>query len=250
MSHRKRRHLHGRPLPASFSNPCDLRAGGAPLSTVSVPVQTEAASVDPWSFATRIAFRFCFVYFGLYCLSTQILTSLLANPKYDFPDPSSIPPWKQIIAFTATRIFRHKAALVFTGSGSGDKTVDFVLTFCILIVSLLATLIWSLLDRRRTRYPALHRWFLLLIRFSLASQMLIYGFDKAFPLQMPFPGLFTLIEPFGNMSPMGVLWSSVGASQPYEIAAGCFEILGGLLLFFPRTVTLGALVSLVDMSYV
>jgi uncharacterized membrane protein YphA (DoxX/SURF4 family) len=139
---------------------------------------------------------------------------------------------------------------VFTGSGSGDKTVDFVLTFCILIVSLLATLIWSLLDRRRITYPVLHRWFLLFIRFSLASQMLVYGFDKAFPLQMPAPGLFTLIEPFGNMSPMGVLWSSVGASTPYEIAAGCFEILGGLLLFFPRTVTLGALISLVDMSYV
>ena len=114
----------------------------------------------------------------------------------------------------------------------------------------LATLVWSLLDRRRTSYPALHRWFFLFIRFALASQMLIYGFDKAIPLQMPAPGLFTLIEPFGNMSPMGVLWSSVGASPGYEIAAGCLEILGGLLLFFPRTVTLGALISLADMSYV
>ena len=80
--------------------------------------------------------------------------------------------------------------------------------------------------------------------------MLVYGFDKAFPLQMPFPGLVALNEPFGNMSPMGILWSSVGASPPYEIAAGCLEILGGLLLFFPPTVTLGALVCFADMSYV
>jgi hypothetical protein len=80
--------------------------------------------------------------------------------------------------------------------------------------------------------------------------MLSYGFAKAIPLQMTFPGLFTLIEPFGNMSPMGVLWSSIGASQPYEIAAGCLEIIGGLLLFVPRTTTLGALISLADMSYV
>jgi hypothetical protein len=49
---------------------------------------------------------------------------------------------------------------------------------------------------------------------------------------------------------MGVLWSSVGASHPYEIAAGCIELLGGFLLFIPRTVTLGALISLADMSYV
>src|SRR5581483_8626940 len=108
----------------------------------------------------------------------------------------------------------------------------------------------SLVDRRRLSYPVLHRWFFLFLRFALAGQMLTYGFAKAVPLQMPFPGLFTLVEPYGNMSPMGVLWSSVGASQPYEIFAGCMEILGGLLLFFPRTVTLGALVSLADMSYV
>ena len=80
--------------------------------------------------------------------------------------------------------------------------------------------------------------------------MLSYGFAKAVPLQMPFPGLFTLVEPFGNFSPMGVLWSSVGASQHYEIAAGCLELLGGLLLFIPRTTTLGALISLADMTYV
>jgi hypothetical protein len=80
--------------------------------------------------------------------------------------------------------------------------------------------------------------------------MLTYGFVKAVPMQMPAPLLTTLTEPFGDLSPMGVLWSSVGASQPYEIFAGCLEILGGLLLIIPRTVTLGVLVSLADMTYV
>ena len=204
----------------------------------------------PWTLPTRIAFRFCLVYFGLYCLSTQIITSLLTNPKYDFPDPSGIPPWRQIITFTATHVFHHKTPLVFTGSGSGDKTVDYVLMFCLLVFSLIATALWSVLDRRRTSYSGLHKWFLLFLRFSLAGQMLSYGFAKAVPLQMPFPSLFTLVEPFGNFSPMGVLWSSVGASQPYEIAAGCLELLAGLLLLIPRTATLGTLIALADMSYV
>ena len=159
------------------------------------------------------------------------------------PDPSAIPPWRPIITFTATRIFHHKAPLVFTGSGSGDKTVDFVLMICLLVVSVLGTFLWTLLDRRRPSYPALHKWFFLFLRIALASQMLTYGVDKAVPLQMPFPGLITLLEPFGNMSPMGVLWSSVGASQPYEIFAGCMEILGGLLLLFPAP-SLSALSSL------
>lgn len=46
---------------------------------------------------------------------------------------------------------------------------------------------------------------------------------------------------------MGVLWASIGASQAYEIFAGCAELTGGFLLMFPRTAALGALVSLADM---
>jgi hypothetical protein len=70
------------------------------------------------------------------------------------------------------------------------------------------------------------------------------------PLQMPFPYLTTLVKHYGTFSPMGVLWSSIGASQAYEIFAGCAESLGGLLLIFPRTVLLGALVCLADMTQV
>jgi len=69
---------------------------------------------------------------------------------------------------------------------------------------------------------------------------------KAIPLQMPAPGLTRLLEPFGNFSPMGVLWYSIGASRPYEIFAGCAELAGGILLLIPQTATLGALICLAD----
>ena len=74
--------------------------------------------------------------------------------------------------------------------------------------------------------------------------MVSYGTAKAIPLQMPAPGLTRLLEPYGNFSPMGVLWYSIGASRPYEIFAGCAELLGGILLFVPRLALLGALVAL------
>ena len=80
--------------------------------------------------------------------------------------------------------------------------------------------------------------------------MFLYGLAKAIPLQMPFPFLTRLLEPYGNFSPMAVLWSSVGASPSYEIFAGCAETLGGILLLPPRTTTLGALVCLADMIQV
>jgi hypothetical protein len=140
--------------------------------------------------------------------------------------------------------------LVYGGSGSGDKTFDWVAAFCLLICAILATLIWSGLDRRRENYASLYKWFRVCIRFALASQMFSYGLAKAVPLQMPFPYLTTLLEPYGNFSPMGVLWSSVGASPVYEIFAGSAEMLAGVLLIFPRTTTLGVLVCLIDSAYI
>src|SRR6202046_5549488 len=73
---------------------------------------------------------------------------------------------------------------------------------------------------------------------------------KFVPRQMPFPYLTKLLEPYGNFSPMGVLWSSIGASPAYEIFAGSAEFLGGILVLIPRTRTLGALVCLADMIQV
>jgi hypothetical protein len=49
---------------------------------------------------------------------------------------------------------------------------------------------------------------------------------------------------------MGVLWASIGASPAYEIFAGSAELIGGLLLVFPRTAIFGALVCLADMTQV
>jgi hypothetical protein len=157
-----------------------------------------------WSAATRVAFRFCFVYFSLYCLLTQILTSLVPLPNVDVPDPSTLWPTRQIVTWMAVHLFGVTKPLVYF-SGSGDKTFDWVLLFCMLVVSVIATAIWSVLDRKRENYVTLYKWFRLAIRICLAGQMFVYGWAKAVPLQMPFPYLTKLVEPYGNFSPMGVL---------------------------------------------
>ena len=211
---------------------------------------SEDPSVVQWSAAKRVIFRLCFVYFGLFCLSTQILSGLLLAASDDFADPATYPPMRQMVIWTAKHVFRVKTELVYTGSGSGDKTFDWVLAFCLLVIAVAATIVWSAMDRRRANYVTLHKWFRVFIRFCLAGQMIGYGLAKAVPLQMSFPLLTKLVEHYGNLSPMGVLWSSIGASQAYEIFAGCAETLGGLLLIAPRTATLGALVCLADLTQV
>ena len=227
------------------------------LTTAVQPVESAVAieqeSSVPraqWSLALRIAFRFCVAYFTLFSLSNQILGGLLVIPKVDIPELSGHWPLRQITFWTAAHIFHIKHDLVYIGSGSGDKTFDWVLAFCLLVIAAVITLVWSILDRRRTNYVTFHKWFRLALRFALASEMFLYGIDKVIPLQMPFPYLTRLLEPYGNFSPMAVLWSSIGASRSYEIFAGCAETLGGILLLTPRTTTLGALVCLADMIQV
>lgn len=49
---------------------------------------------------------------------------------------------------------------------------------------------------------------------------------------------------------MGLLWTFMGVSTPYTVFAGAMEVLGGVLLFFRRTTTLGALVVVAVMTNV
>jgi hypothetical protein len=193
-----------------------------------------------WRLATRIAFRFCLIYFSLYTVLPKIEQLLLhANGL-----PGVGPVIDGLVAWTGWHVFHVTAKPV--ASGSGDTMYDWMTAFCTLIIAAAGTVAWSAFDRGRVQYERLHRWFRVLMRFSLGSTMISYGFSKVIPLQMPAPLLTRLLEPYGNFSPMGALWYSIGASFPYEIFVGCAEVLGGVLLFIPRTALLGALICLAD----
>ena len=214
------------------------------------PIQPQP-NIPSWSPALRIAFRFWMVYLGLYCLATQIVTSLFntVGAGRNFPDPATLWPLRPVIFWTAAHIFHVNAPLsVFFGgnSGSSDTKFAWVMTFCLLMIATVATVVWSLLDRSRENYAELHKWFRLFVRFALAGTMIAYGFVKVIPTQMSYPSLTRLLQPLGTLSPMGVLWTSMGSAPAYEIFAGCAQVAAGLLLIGPRTATLGALISLAD----
>ncbi len=196
----------------------------------------------------HVAFRFCFIYFGLFCVLSQALQGFV--PLVDMYPLGTYPPMSSAVSWLALHLFGIHEPLVFVGSGSGDKVSDWVLQFLILIIAIGGAAIWSVLDRKRTNYDALAKWFALFVRFALAGQLISYGLVKLIPEQMPFPSLKTLVEPYGDFSPMGVLWASIGASRGYENFAGAAELLGGILLIFPRTALLGALVAAADMAQV
>ena len=229
----------------------------AQLQTIP-QLQTEPIQPQPniprWNPALRIAFRFWMVYLGLYCLATQVITSLFtANEGATLPDPATLWPLRPVIFWTAAHILHVNAPLsVFWGgnSATSDDMFAWATAFCLLVIATAATVVWSLLDRSRENYAEMHKGFRLFLRFALAGQMIAYGFVKVFVLQMQHPSLTRLLQPFGTFSPMGMLWNSMGSAPAYEIFTGCAEVAGGLLLIVPRTATLGALISLAAMIQV
>jgi len=209
--------------------------------------------VTRWHPITRIAFRFCFVYFGLFCLwFAQIAFVYLGIAGRWLPDDAIM--WQMllldpVITWVGQHLFGIDTAL-HRDSGSGDQAGIWVGVLCLLAVALIATAVWTVVARRRLEYTRLAAWFLVVLRLCLAGQMMFYGVAKLIPTQMPSPPLSALLRPYGELSPASVLWLQVGSSHPYEIMLGTVEVLGGLLLVWPRTATLGALISLASMAQV
>jgi len=204
-----------------------------------VAAESDAANTEAarWSVATRVAFRFTFAYLVLYNFPFPFdlfpFTESLANRYFDL--------WIRLIPAVAVRVFGVHADVL--PNGSGDTTFNYIQVFCFAILAAAVTVLWSLLDRRRASYTRLHEWLRVYIRFALGSAMISYGAVKVIQSQFPPPTLDRLVQPFGDASPMGILWTFMGASAAYNVFSGAGEMLGGILLLIRRTTLLGALVS-------
>lgn len=194
-----------------------------------------------WTASRKLLFRFFFAFFLLYI----VLNPNAGVPKVDLLFDLYIQPFHHLIPWIGQHILHlSKPITVFT-NGSGDTTYDYVTLLFLFVVAILASLGWSFLDRKRASYNVLLYWLTTIVRYYLAITMLSYGYSKVFKAQFPAPDVFRMMEPYGESSPMGLAWTFMGYSQGYNYFTGFAEVLAGLLLFFRRTTTIGALVALV-----
>lgn len=215
----------------------------APSYAASSDAPPTPVPVEPsWNLATRIAFRFCVIYFGLYILTTQMAQGLVPIPGVPIPELSKMQPLQAMVMMTGNAM-GLKPTLHPTGSG--DTLYDWVFAVTGLVIAAIGTGIWMATARRTVSHPRLFKWFRLFVRLGLGTTLLLYGFIKVFPLQMGTPTfqLTRLLEPYGDFSPMGVIWSSIGSSPGYQRFIGSAEVMAGLFLIVPWTALIGALVA-------
>ncbi|MBA82478.1 MULTISPECIES: hypothetical protein [unclassified Leeuwenhoekiella] len=186
-----------------------------------------------WTVTEKILFRFLFLYFALF-----IVLRFMHQPA------------EPLVRLVGHHVLNLKKDLSYFPTGSGDSTYAYVLLFLNALLASTCTTIWTLADRRRPAYNTLFYWFLVILRFFLAMMLLSYGFAKVYKTQFPEPSLLRLLQPLGNFSPMGLAWTYMGFSEAYNVYTGMLEVVGGLLLIWRKTTTLGALLTVGVMSHI
>lgn len=178
-----------------------------------------------WGLLSRIILKFTFTYFTLFIL-LLFLALFIETP----------------LRWFAENILHWGADFKMGSTGSGDRSFDFVRLGLNMFLTLIVGVFWSFLDKRKISYTKLFYWFQVILRVFLFGAMTLYGLAKVFKGQFADPSLELLLQPVGEMSPMGLAWAFMGHSMAYNIFLGSLEILGGLLLLNRKTLTLGAFV--------
>jgi hypothetical protein len=180
---------------------------------------------------SRMAFRFVFLFFAQHLV--YFVPPLLGYYTH---------LWDPLVQLV------HKTEVL--PNGSGDTTWNWVHLFLTIAIAAAGSIVWSLIDRRATDDAKLRAGLRVVCRFALASAMISYAVIKLIQTQFVAPSLDRLTQPIGQTSPMGLLWTFMGASYGYNLFTGAGELLGGLLLTTRRTTLVGAILSAAIMGHV
>jgi hypothetical protein len=163
--------------------------------------------------------------------------------------PYSLIPHPATLVFN---LFRDLA--VFSGENFWGLTVKDAVQFSsdsvwlyihlcnLFLLSIAVSLVISI-KMAFAKQQMLWSFMLIIIRYYLVLQLMIYGWNKIFKWQFYLPEPNTLGTPLGDLSKEMVFWSLIGSSYGYSVFAGIIEVVPAILLLFKRTRILGALIS-------
>jgi len=186
----------------------------------------------------KLLFGFILIFFTLFTFPFP----LNFIPKLYFIEEFLYDIYYIVIPWIGEHILQIEEEITQFNTGSGDTTFNYVLLLFFAVVAITGAMIWRLAEKRNTIHEKLNYWFLVLLRFYLAEGMISYGMYKVIPLQFSEPDFSTLLQPYGESSPMGLAWNFLGFSSGYNLFMGLGEVIGGILLFHRRTMLLGGLI--------
>ncbi len=233
---------------------------------------TIAPASTAWHPSKRCAFRFAFVYFLLYASERLcaivgqlaiMVVRLFVSDDWMTAHPAVVETllkpntwcrqgWDVAVRWTGEHVTWLHANVTAAPLGSGDTTWNWVHIFLAAVGALAGSVLWTAIAEPLgfRRHAKIRVVAFVMCRYLVAAYMMSYGFLKVLSHQFSEPSLVQLTGRYGDFSPMGLLWRTLGFSPTYEVFAGAGEALSGVLLCFRRTTTLGALVGIAVMTNV
>jgi len=248
-----------------------------------------AEAKKPWSWSKKFGFRVLFIFFLTISIPfsanwyKNVFTLDWSRPHYrDLYDIARFQP-------SFLSLFGGQRSRDITDAPSGDETAkkdgakknkaekadvkkaeaksdrsaalppkrsflaDYIDWGIALIFALLGALIWTAFDRKSKSYHILYYWIRVVVRYRAGIGIIGFGFTKLFPTQMPYPSLGLLNSNFGDFTAQKIYWLSVGVVPWYQVFGGVVEIVAGVMLFFRKTSTYGAILlaaALGDITFV
>ena len=151
--------------------------------------------------------------------------------------------WQRLVLFFAKDLLEFSGKITPNINGSGDSIYYYFKLILQVIIALVISIIWLTVNGKCLFYNRIKPFLLIYFRYFLAFTLLSYGLAKVFPNQFWEPGLTDLLKPFGDISPMGLLWKFMGYSISYIVFTGILEVLACILLLFRNTLKLGGILS-------
>ena len=210
-----------------------------------------ATIVIPWKPWEKFGFRFLFLFFGitsLLCVMLNAFIASLAFSKDGFDMNKLFKPLTGAFHWLDKHLYHIGYDPKIHASFPGDNHFGVTFYLTVILFGILVTIIWSIIDKKRTNYDKLFYWFCVYLRYVLAITIIGYGIDKIIPVQMSSPSAAVLTEPYGNLNRFNVLWTFMGVSTGDMIFTGSLEVIAGLLLFFRRTALAGSLLIVAILS--
>jgi hypothetical protein len=198
------------------------------MSSLPTSTSSPTSSPSPWKGHEKIAFRLFFIYFFLQAvpLDWKFYRELFSTD------------WTHLHYGAIFNLAHYSPSW---SSGPQNYT-DWGVLFGIAIVG---ALIWTYIDSKShqaSNYGKGYYWIRVIARYRLAIGIIAYGFIKLFPLQAPFPSLSNLNTNYGDFTRWKLFSLSLGVVPSYESFLGLVEIIGGLLLFYRRSASVGAFI--------
>jgi hypothetical protein len=189
---------------------------------------------NTWSRVQKMGFHFIFLFFGL-----NIFFEFFGRAM---PFINQFLHWIVPLFSRTFEVVSYE--IVVFENGSGDTTYNWVLILLLFVLAVLGSIVWGLLFAKNTNYDRLNYWLIAALRFYVGFTLIEYGMIKVWKLQFPYPSTYRLMQTYGDSSPMALAWTFLGFSKGYNFFMGIVEIMAALL-FWRRTVTVGAIITLI-----